>query len=369
MADTNEIQQDDEGTYIVHGSMKVNGNLEVGNQLTAHGLDVVGSSGDTLVLANDNGAISFRKACEFTRVVQFNNGRTIIGIESTYNSAYVGSPTIQAGTRLVVGDSAFKITAPDKSIIADTFNMTLRNLKADLVTSKKEQSNLVVAKKVNVTDELVGNKIYADTLKVNNFYLDNIQGMNFKAANSLSTTDLFVNGSAKVHNNVVVDGVGVNGAALTVNGGQIVANKGLIANTRNIQFQTLQITGSGSDNDVCFTIDKDVDSLIKGDVTIQDSKLILDRSSLVADKVTITTLSQIEDDKPLEGVQLTTDGDWDTYKDGMIDEIPANEAPSLDNAYDPVAEVAAAMQRTADNYERAHEDIKNLVNPIQYLDE
>ena len=131
MADTDDIYQDDEGTYIVHGSMKVNGNLEVGNQLTAHGLDVVDSSGNTLMLANDNGAISFRKACEFTRAVQFNNGRTIIGIESTYNSAYVGSPTIQAGKRLVLGDSAAKWDVDSRKVIADTFNMTLRSLVAD----------------------------------------------------------------------------------------------------------------------------------------------------------------------------------------------------------------------------------------------
>lgn len=369
MADTDTIIYDDEGTQIVHGNMKVNGNLEVGNQLTTHGLEIVEQNGATALLTNSNGEISFRRACEFTKSVQFNNGKTVIGIETTYNSAYVGSPTIQAGNRLVIGDSAMKITADEKSIIADTFKMTLRSLTTDLVTSKKEQSNLVVAKKVNVTDELVGNKIYADVIKTNSLYLDNIQGLNLQAANSLKTTDLIVGGTAKVQNDVTIMGVGVNGAALTVNGGQIIANKGIIANTRNIMFQTLQITGSGTDHDVCFTIDKDVDSVIKGDVTIQDSRLVLDQSKLITDNVTVTPLNQVNEDEPVIGVQLTTAGSWDTYKDEMVTEVTANEAPSLDDAYDPVAEVQASMERTATNYEKAHENIKSLISPIQYINE
>lgn len=369
MADTDTIIYDDEGTQIVHGNMKVNGNLEVGNQLTTHGLEIVEQNGATALLTNSNGEISFRRACEFTKSVQFNNGKTVIGIETTYNSAYVGSPTIQAGNRLVIGDSAMKITADEKSIIADTFKMTLRSLTTDLVTSKKEQSNLVVAKKVNVTDELVGNKIYADVIKTNSLYLDNIQGLNLQAANSLKTTDLIVGGTAKVQNDVTIMGVGVNGAALTVNGGQIIANKGIIANTRNIMFQTLQITGSGTDHDVCFTIDKDVDSVIKGDVTIQDSRLVLDQSKLITDNVTVTPLNQVNEDEPVVGVQLTTAGSWDTYKDEMVTEVTANEAPSLDDAYDPVAEVQASMERTATNYEKAHENIKSLISPIQYINE
>lgn len=369
MADTDTIIYDDEGTQIVHGNMKVNGNLEVGNQLTTHGLEIVEQNGATALLTNSNGEISFRRACEFTKSVQFNNGKTVIGIETTYNSAYVGSPTIQAGNRLVIGDSAMKIAADEKSIIADTFKMTLRSLTTDLVTSKKEQSNLVVAKKVNVTDELVGNKIYADVIKTNSLYLDNIQGLNLQAANSLKTTDLIVGGTAKVQNDVTIMGVGVNGAALTVNGGQIIANKGIIANTRNIMFQTLQITGSGTDHDVCFTIDKDVDSVIKGDVTIQDSRLVLDQSKLITDNVTVTPLNQVNEDEPVVGVQLTTAGSWDTYKDEMVTEVTANEAPSLDDAYDPVAEVQASMERTATNYEKAHENVKSLISPIQYINE
>lgn len=367
MADDTTII-DDEGTEIIHGNMKVNGNLEVGNQLTAHGLEVVGQDGATAILTNSAGEISFRKACEFTKSVQFNNGQTIIGHETTYNSAYIASPTIQAGSRLIVGDSALKIDSSDKQIIADTFRMSLRSLVTDLVVSKKEQSDLVVAKKVNVTDELIGNKIYADTIKTNNLFLDNIQGMNLQAANSLKTTDLIVGGSAKISNDLTISGTGVTGGALIVNGGQIIANKGIIANTKNIFFQTLQITGGG-EKGICFVVDKDVDSLIKGDVTIQDSKLILDGSKLITDNVTVTPLSQASATDPIVGVQLSTKGNWETYKEEMVEEVPAHEAPSLDNLYDPVAEVQGAMQRTANNYENAHQAVKSLINPIQYLTE
>ena len=89
---------------------------------TVEGLTVTGSDPIKPILQTlkDN-TISFNQACCFRGAVEFNNGGTIIGKETTYNSPYVGSPTIQAGIRLVVGDSSFKIDNPSRSIIADTF--------------------------------------------------------------------------------------------------------------------------------------------------------------------------------------------------------------------------------------------------------
>ena len=64
-------------------------------------------------------------------------------METTYNSAYVGSETIQAGQRLVLGDSAAKWDVDSRRIIADTFKMTLANLVADNVSMKKGVATLV----------------------------------------------------------------------------------------------------------------------------------------------------------------------------------------------------------------------------------
>ena len=90
---SNSILVQEDGISILHGSMKVDGNLEVGTQLTTHELKVVGSDNTTWLTTADN-MISFRKACNFLGAAQFTNGRTIIGKETTYNSAYVGTETL-----------------------------------------------------------------------------------------------------------------------------------------------------------------------------------------------------------------------------------------------------------------------------------
>jgi len=286
---TVEFVQED-GITIVPGGMKVEGNLEVSNQTTTKGLKVADTTGKTVMLT-DGAVISFRKACEFQDSVKFNGGKTIIGIETTYNSAYVGSTTIQAGSRLVVGDSLLKITASDRKILADTFRMTLSKLKVGDVVSKTDTSDLVVAKNVKVSGEFIGNSVYADTIKTNSLYLESISGINLKAADSLTTKDLIVGGNAVVQNDITIRGIGVTGAALTVNGGQIIANKGISSHTRNNLFQCLKITGSGADNDVCFKVDRGVGSLFEGDVTVQNSSLVLDQSRLITDDITVASMN------------------------------------------------------------------------------
>jgi len=111
MAESEEeetIFSEDGGIHVFNGSMKVNGNLESTGQMTTSCLKVVENGKDVLSTSGDDG-ISFKKVVEFLKPVQFNNGQTLIGIETTYNSACVNSSTIKAGQRLVVGDSMMKI--------------------------------------------------------------------------------------------------------------------------------------------------------------------------------------------------------------------------------------------------------------------
>ena len=156
-----------------------------------------------------------------------------------------------------------------------------------------------------------------------------------------------------------------NGAALVVNKGQIIANDGITSHTANNLFQTLQIFGSGEDNDICFHISPKVGSLIEGDVTIQNSKLVLDGSRLFTDNVTVTALGGTSEDEPTTGVQLTSSSSWETYRDGMVEEM--NMPPAPDDGYDPVAQVQAAMERNEVNYRETQLQLKTILNPITYL--
>ena len=368
MADSSEsIFVEEDGMAVIHKNVKIDGNLDVTTQITTSDFKVLGSN-HLPVLTTSEDVISFRKACEFTKPVQFNNGRTLIGIETTYNSAYVGSPTIQAGERLVVGDSLFKIDSRSRKIIADTFKMVLARLDVDNITAKREDAININTKYLKVEDEFIGNKIYADTIKVNKLFLDSVGSRSMTTSESLTTKDLIVGGSAKVQNDITIMGKGsANGAALTVNGSYIVANKGIVSHTRNNRFQTMEIMGSGVDHDVCFMIGKFVDSFIEGDVTLSNSKLILDQSKLITDDVIVTPLSEVHSDEPLSGVRMTTAGDWEIYKDGMIVEVDVPEAPTEDAGYDPVAVVQDAIQRNASNYASANEDVKSIINPITYM--
>lgn len=80
-----------DGVPVIHGNVTIEGNLDVEGQTKTNGLKVVDSNTSVAFWVTDD-EISFRKACYFKDNAQFNNGRTIIGIED--NSAYVGSETI-----------------------------------------------------------------------------------------------------------------------------------------------------------------------------------------------------------------------------------------------------------------------------------
>ena len=87
---TNYMDTEDSGNATIHGSLTVEGNLGVQGQTTTNGLKVVDDDGN-LSLGVSNSTISFRKACSFAEPVEFSEGNTIIGIEKTYDSAYVGT--------------------------------------------------------------------------------------------------------------------------------------------------------------------------------------------------------------------------------------------------------------------------------------
>jgi hypothetical protein len=85
--------EEEDGVNVVHGNMKVDGNLEVESQLSAKELKIMGEN-FTSILTTSGEYISFKKSCEFKDAAQFTNGRTVIGLENRYNSAYVGTETI-----------------------------------------------------------------------------------------------------------------------------------------------------------------------------------------------------------------------------------------------------------------------------------
>ena len=362
MADTNTSDM-----QVIQGSLKINGNLTVDSQITTKDFKLVDDEFKSLLTTSGN-AFSFRKSCEFLKPVQFNNGQTIIGIESTYKSAYIGSPTIQAGNRLIVGDSDLKITNDDRTILADTFKMLLDKLVVTSITNKKQTSDLIESKKLKITDELISQNIYADTIKTNNLAIENIRGINLEANDSITTTDLLVNGSGIFNNDVTIKGTGVgpNGFALTVNGGKIKANWGIESNTADNIFQTLTISGSGKNNhDTCFKVEKGYDSHFGGNVTIEDSNLILDNSKLVSDNIIVTPFNQIDEDEQTVGVMMTSNGNWDEYLGEMI--VKQDVCNCYKSTYDPYNSVENAIERNKANYQNASLNVKTLLDPINYL--
>ena len=84
-------------------------------------------------------------------------------------------------------------------------------------------------------------------------------------------------------------------------------------------FQTLTISGSGKNNhDTCFKVEKGYDSHFGGNVTIEDSNLILDNSKLVSDNIIVTPFNQIDEDEQTVGVMMTSNGNWDEYLGEMV---------------------------------------------------
>ena len=264
----------------------------------------------------------------------------------------------------MLGDSAAKWDVDARKIIADTFDMSLEKLVSSEVSMKKGVATLIQSKNLQVTNELIGQTIFADTVKTNNLLMEKMAALNLNVAKALTVKDIIVNGKATLNSSLFVKGVGVNGAALTVEGGELVANEGIISSTRNNRFQCLEIGGSGVTHDTCFVVKSGVDSLFQGNVTIEDSNLILDNSKLAADNITVTPVSQLLNEEVTSGVQLTTRQDWEDYKVEMVQEY--EDSSETSEGYNPYATVTSAILRNRDNYEGARETVQKLVNPICY---
>lgn len=365
-SESETILENENGIYVTNGNMKVNGNLEVQGQVQSEQIKV--REDNQTILSTSGGSISFRKACLFTKPVQFNNGDTTIGVEGTYNSAYVGSPTIHAGDRIILGDSLLKLDASERQITADTFGMSLKKLVVDNAIAKKLSSELVQTENAKVTGDLISQNLFADVIKTNKLYIEKVSCLQLSTSQQMSVKDLNVLGTTTLQNDIIIQGKSCsNGAALTVNGGSLIANKGIISHTRKNEFQCLDIMGSGTDHDTCFTVYPFVDTLFQGNVTIQDSNLVLDNSKLVTDNVVVTQLSENGDEAApnANGVQLTSNSNWETYRQAMVNEIPTERA--FDQQYDPYASVESAMERNEVNYRSANLRVKTILNPITYL--
>ena len=137
---------------------------------------------------------------------------------------------------------------------------------------KKGDAEIIKSNNLQVTNELIGQTIFADTIKTNNLFMEKIAALNMNVAKALTVKDIVVNGIGTFNTSLTINGIGVNGAALTVNHGEIVANEGIVSHTRNNRFQCMQIMGSGVDNDVCFKVNRKVDSLFQGNA--QESNLL-----------------------------------------------------------------------------------------------
>ena len=150
-----DIMEDDGtgGASVIHGSVKIDGNLEVATQLSTKEFKVFGENGSSAnpTMIAKTGLVQFNKACKFMDTVEFNNGKTTIGTEASYNSACVASDTFMAGERILVGDSLFKITADTRKIIADTFTMTLSKLDTGNLVAKSSTFDSVTTKNGKIT--------------------------------------------------------------------------------------------------------------------------------------------------------------------------------------------------------------------------
>lgn len=346
------------------GSQHVQGNLSVDGQTSTTTFKVTGANGSTTLTAGD-GNVSFKGYCKFAEDCEFNGGQTLIGVETTYGTAYIGSPTVQVGNRLVVGDSLFRVLAEDRTIVADTFSMTLAKLDVDKVRVDNLVADLLKVSNIKLSGKLDTAYVAADEVHTPKVEASQANFAKVRASDSVTTKDLVVSGQTKMGDGLVIDGSGTTGTSLTVNGGQIVANEGIVSHTANNRFQTLNVMGSGTDHEVCFRVDRNVDSVFEGDVTIENANLILDGSKLVVDKIMVSSLK----DGATHGLDLSSDGsDWETYRDSMVVEEKAEESARAAQ-YDPYAQVAEAIQRNADNYAAVERAVKSILNPISYLDE
>lgn len=105
----------------------------------------------------------------------------------------------------MVGDSLFKISSDDRKVTADTFNMTLRGLDVNYLKAKREDSDLICAKDIKVSGELITNTLYADSVKSSKLFFDKISTNDLLSSQSVTTKDLIV-GNAKVEYGITIMG-------------------------------------------------------------------------------------------------------------------------------------------------------------------
>ena len=73
-----------------------------------------------------------------------------------------------------------------------------------------------------------------------------------------------------------------------------------------------------------------------------DAKLILDNTKLVSDEILVMPLEYSGSDDYTSGIQMTTNPNWSTYQDSMVQEVEAEEGAQNSEEYDPYASVEEA---------------------------
>lgn len=327
-------------------------------------------------MSSAGNSINFYKNCNFRGGISFGDGQIKIGYDSLYNAASLTAPVLNASQRLVVGSNLFMIDIGTRWIGAEPMTMKLSTLYTNkLYPMEVEVSRKFTAnEKFEVLKEAEINSLTAQKATINTQLKTNgFSTINAEVTNTATISYLSIKNKVEIENDLTIKGALLhNGISLKVNKGKVSFDDGMEVNGLS-RVSTLQIHGTSTGN-IGFLIDRDIKSLIEGDVTIHGSKLFLDESKLITSNFLLTSDKELMDDNPSSGISFTSDTDWDLYEDEIVNVIPAGPSDEEDETYeeknfDPVAMVDEAMQKNEVNYESIQKTIKTLINPITYLRE
>ena len=303
ITNTNGIKTDSlgvEGSALIGGNLSVNGAAEIMGALNAHG----GISFNNVAFIRDGGDFSVNGTLTTTNGANFGN-ESIIGVDTWTQDIHgkdifegvISAQNLRAANRIFVGDSPFEINAISRKLLADTFEAVF----AKVVAAQLKATNATIAN-LTIADGLLTN------FKANNAEITGtltaaeIQVQSFTAISEFYTKGLTVDGSATISGGVTINGAGRNEGALVVNNFPAVFNHGVrVYHKAGVVSQTLSIIGTtdteGTGNEetaankYALTTAIGVRSKFQGDVFVQDSNVVLDNSTLLAEKILVTPIS------------------------------------------------------------------------------
>lgn len=290
-----------DGSALVGGNLNVNGAVEVFGPLNVKGgisfndVAFIRGDGDFVV----NGTLTCTKGAifgndsiigtDYLGTIDRNNKKITEGVISAQN--------LRAANRLLVGDSPFEVNALTRTVLGDQFTASFAKVIATKLSAASSELASVRAADVAVTGLLEATKAKFDLLNANE-----IQVQSFTATAEFATKGLVVDGSAVISGGVTINGAGRNEGALVVNNFPAVFNWGVYVHHKNgVSTQTLTIIGTTDSegtgqeetqaNKYAFNTAIGVRSKFQGDVLVQDAKVILDNSPLLAEKILVTPIS------------------------------------------------------------------------------